>query len=204
MLRLRRESTHTSRKEMTPPMPGEQNFREGGREQQSDFMRLLFASEQRIRAYIRVLVMNRDEAEDIFQEVCVTLLEKYDPRHPKDDFTAWSCRVASFKVMELRQKHKRNRLRFSDETVRVLVDEAVGVVEEVNDRQEALRKCLAEILPANRQLIASRYMRHESIEAISSRLGRSVQAVYKVLSRVRKSLHDCIESRLSDQQEFSS
>jgi len=158
------------------------------------------ASERRIRAYIRVLLMDRDQAEDVFQEVCVTLLEKFDPHDPVEDFTAWACRVASFKVMELRQKHKRNRLRFSDETLRAIADEAVHVVAEVSDRQEALRQCLTQILPANRQLLASRYEQQESVESISARLGRTVQAVYKMLSRTRQALHDCINLRLAEQE----
>ncbi len=168
------------------------------KQKQEEFVRLLLTNERRIRAYVRVLVLDPDEAEDVFQEVSVTLLEKYDSLAPDADFTAWACRVASFKVMELRQKQRRDRLVFSDDAMRLLNEEATRAAEHASDRGDALRRCIGRLSERNRQMLALRYDGQESIDDIAQRLGRSVQAVYKALSRIRHSLHDCVSKALAE------
>ena len=169
-----------------------------GKSKQEEFVRLLLTNERRIRAYVRVLVLDRDVAEDVFQEVSVTLLDKYDSLAADADFTAWACRVASFKVMELRQKQRRDRLVFSDDAMRLLEEEATRATEHASDRGDALRRCVGRLSERNRQLLAWRYDSHVSIDDIARRLGRSVQAVYKALSRIRHSLHDCVSKALAE------
>ena len=65
-------------------------------------------------------------------------------------------------------------------------------------RRDALRQCLGK-LPANdRQLVQQCYGEAESsFKTIAEKLGRPVNTVYKALNRIRRSLHQCIDRRLS-------
>ncbi len=58
-------------------------------------------------AYSLTLVPHRPDAEDIFQNVGVTLWEKFDEFEEGTNFGAWACRIAWFKVLDFQQKRQR-------------------------------------------------------------------------------------------------
>lgn len=168
-----------------------------GDQRSAEFLRAFLNSEHRIRSYIRVLIFDRVSAEDIFQDVSVTMLEKYESLDPETDFTAWACRIAWFKVLEWRQRQARDRLRFSEATLQQVADEAMANTAESDRRQEALEKCVEKLSPDNIQMLIFRYQNGEAVEAIANKMDRTDEAVYKALSRIRRSLHDCINRVLS-------
>lgn len=158
----------------------------------SDFMSHFLATERKIRAFARALTIHPDDAEEVFQQAAVTMLEKYEQREAGVDFTQWACRIVIFKVMEFRQKHRRDRLRFSTETLDAIARDGMESIELVTDRSLALERCLEQLQPQYRQMIAARYVHDESVEAIAKTMGRTVQAVYRALSRSRRTLHECM------------
>jgi RNA polymerase sigma-70 factor (ECF subfamily) len=82
-----------------------------------EFLGRFLKAERRIFAYVYTLVPNRADAEDVFQEVSKVLWEKYDEWNPPDDFAAWACRVAYFKVNDYRRSRRRQRVIFSDDVL---------------------------------------------------------------------------------------
>src|SRR5437764_8616338 len=76
------------------------------------FLRLFLQNERRLYAYILTLVPHRADADDILQEASLVMWDKFDDRHPPDDFTAWGCRIAYFKVLDFFKKAQRARVRF--------------------------------------------------------------------------------------------
>ena len=75
-----------------------------------------------------------------------------------------------------------------------LIDARRAVLEpEISLRQAKLRECLAK-LPADQRATLNRYYgEEETVECLALRDGRSVEAVYKFLQRVRHALLKCIE-----------
>jgi RNA polymerase sigma-70 factor, ECF subfamily len=69
------------------------------------FAEQLTRDQHRIFAYIVTLVANRDDAEDIFQDACLVLWEKWKEYDSRRSFFGWACGVAHNKV--------RNKLRTS-------------------------------------------------------------------------------------------
>ena len=49
----------------------------------------------------------------MLQDASLVMWDKFDTRHPPDDFTAWGCRIAYFKVLDFYKKDRRARVRFS-------------------------------------------------------------------------------------------
>ena len=64
---------------------------------------LLMRHERQIFAYIYTLLPNRHDAEDILQETCLTIYDKFAEFTQGTDFLAWAMRIAWWKVRAARQ-----------------------------------------------------------------------------------------------------
>ena len=55
---------------------------------------LLARHQRQLARYIHTLVPHVQDAEDIFQETCEVICEKFDQFSPGTDFLAWACEIA--------------------------------------------------------------------------------------------------------------
>ena len=162
------------------------------------FLERFLKAERRIFAYIFTLLPNRTDAEDILQEVSKLMWEKFDEDDPPRDFANWGCRIAYYRVQEYRRSRRRQRVIFSDEIVARL---AMTLAErastlQIDERREALNCCLGKLGPGDRVLLAERLKEGATVQTAAEGAGRSVDAVYKALARIRKALHDCVARAL--------
>ncbi len=163
------------------------------------FLGLFLKAERRIFAYIFTLLPNRADAEDVLQDVSKLMWEKFDETDPPGDFVAWGCRIAFYRVMEHRRSQRRERVIFSDamlERVAETVSEHAGALR-LDDRHDALACCLGKLTRRDRELLEERFKEGASVRSVADRLGRSADAVYKALARVRRVLHECVERTIS-------
>lgn len=164
------------------------------REKQHDeFVRLLAANTKRLYAYIRTLVMaNENDAEEIFQNTCVTIWHKFGEYDPSGNFGAWACRMAYYEVLLL--YNTKNRVRFfSEEALAALADAALPISERINERREALADCLGKLAQDDKSLIESRYFDGLSARELADSSNCSVHAIYRTLNRVHGLLLRCVE-----------
>ena len=70
------------------------------------FLRVFLENERRLYAYILTLVANHADAEDVLQEASLVMWDKFDEEHPPDNFVAWACRIAYFKVLDFSKKRR--------------------------------------------------------------------------------------------------
>ena len=93
---------------------------------------------------------------------------------------------------------QRIRLVFQkDETLSLLSEHASQHAEPSGgDRAVALEECLQKLSAKNRELIEQRYGSRGSMQDFAEQSGRSGNAIYKMLQRIRESLHHCITRRL--------
>ena len=71
------------------------------------------------------------------------------------------------------------------------------MIPQLDERHEVLAECIKKLPEADRKLLQLRYHHHANIETTAEKSGRSVQAVYKALSRLRAALFDCVNSGMS-------
>ena len=69
--------------------------------------------------------------------------------------------------------------------------------DEVERRHAALQHCLGKLNSRHGQLLRDRYQAGMSVDQLAARLGRSCDAVYQTLSRIRRGLYECIERSLA-------
>lgn len=160
-------------------------------------MLLMTRHQRQIFGYIYTLVPNRADAEDILQETSLVICEKFDEFKEGTDFVAWACQIAWWNVRRARQKFARSKVVFDDEVLESVALTATTMAEELDHRHDALAHCLGKLHPRDRDLLLTRYEPGGGVEAAAQRSGRSLDAAYKALTRLRKLLHDCVTQRLA-------
>jgi RNA polymerase sigma-70 factor (ECF subfamily) len=163
------------------------------------FLRLFLRNERRIYAYVLTLLAHRADADDVLQEVSLTMWDKFDVGRPPDDFAAWGCRIAYFKVLDFYKKRGRERARFGPALLERLAETAADPTGDLrlDARREALAQCLEKLTPRDRDLLARRFADGATTRSASAELGRSTEAVYKALAKIRRALFECVQTTLA-------
>ncbi|MBI1375380.1 MAG: sigma-70 family RNA polymerase sigma factor [Phycisphaera sp.] len=161
------------------------------------FVQQLINFQPRLRGYIRLLLPNRAMAEDVLQETNLVLWRKAEDFEPGTNFGAWACRVAYYQALAQRQKIGREKLVFDDELVGDLASEAERQTGMLAESRSALQVCMDQLNTTHREMLDRRYAFGDSVNAIAERLGRPVGSVKQTLYRIRTTLGECIEQRLT-------
>lgn len=161
-----------------------------------EFVRLLKQHDRRVAAYIFSLVPDWNDAEDLVQNTCVRLWEQFDDYRTGEDFGAWACTIARYEVMTYRKRTGREKLHFSSEVVDALATQSAADHDFAERRLKALGDCTRRLSDSARMLLDLCYAKRVRIKDVAMQLGRSVNATYLMLSRVRHDLHECVETTL--------
>src|SRR5688572_18829221 len=79
-----------------------------------EFLREFSKHSRRIYGFIRALVPNQADAEELYQDVSTALLEKFGDFRPGSDFRAWAFQIAHYRVLSFRQRKGHLPHPFSD------------------------------------------------------------------------------------------
>lgn len=165
-------------------------------EQSKTLMYLMTKHRRQMLAYLLSLVGDLNEAEDLLQRSSVVLCEKFGEFKPDSDFVAWACRIAWWEVRSAQRDYARSKVVFSDAVLEKLSAESISSSPSVDVRIEALQSCMARLHPRDRQFILTRYSADGSVEQAAKETGRTMAAAYKMLTRLRRLLRDCVEAKL--------
>jgi RNA polymerase sigma-70 factor, ECF subfamily len=124
-------------------------------------------------------------------------LEEVRPVSCGVHFFAWACEVARREVKDFRKRQARERLVFSDELLDALSREMQSLQAELPVRLRALQDCVSKLAKSHRELLRLRYEEGGSVEHVARTVNRSVDSVYKLLSRIRLALHECINRSIA-------
>ncbi|MDP3071782.1 MAG: sigma-70 family RNA polymerase sigma factor [Opitutaceae bacterium] len=169
-------------------------------ENRKRLMALMTRHQRQIFAYIYTLVPDRHDAEDLLQETSLVICEKFDQFKSGTDFVAWACQIAWWRVRYSRQKFARSKVVFDDEVLASVANTVSTMREELDARHEALAACLQKLPARDRELVLTRYEPGCGVAEAAQRSGRSMDAAYKALNRLRKLLHDCVTHELAHTQ----
>jgi RNA polymerase sigma-70 factor (ECF subfamily) len=161
------------------------------------FVRLLGQNQRRLFLYVMSLVPSWNDTEEIIQETNLVLWREFHQFQPGSNFAAWACKVAFHQVLAWRKKRQRDRLEFSPAFLEAVAEEAASRIDVLEERSQLLAGCIAKLPEAQRDLLRLRYNDGLAIEIIAGKADRSVEAVYRALSRIRAALHDCVTQTLA-------
>jgi RNA polymerase sigma-70 factor (ECF subfamily) len=160
------------------------------------FVRLFLQHQRRIYGLILALVPSGPDADDIHQETCAVLWQKFGEFEAGTNFSAWALRIARYQVMAYYTTKRRTKARLSDETLDAVVDRMAARPEREDARSAALDGCLGDLPQDDRQLIELRYRSGASVEEVARATGRTVVAAYKALNRAHDRLLQCMRGKL--------
>jgi RNA polymerase sigma-70 factor (ECF subfamily) len=165
------------------------------------FVERLGSCQDRLFAYILMLLSNREAALDVLQETNLVLWRKAAEFDRRQDFAAWACRIAYFQVLAWYRDKNRDRLIFDQQLLDQLSAEAEPLSGEITDRCRALRRCMVRLSDHMRDLLKHRYELNWSIKQIAGKFSQSPGAVATSLCRARHELLSCIEDVLREKDQ---
>ena len=145
----------------------------------------------RLRSFVRGLLPDRDEAEDVLHEIFLIAHQRADDFRPGSDFLAWTRAIARNKVLEHCRRISREPVVSDPEVLELLAASAAEADETFEQRRGALAECLKRLAPRAGQLVTLRYAEDLSLEEVARRMGWSEGAAKVALSRARSFLRAC-------------
>jgi RNA polymerase sigma-70 factor (ECF subfamily) len=161
-----------------------------------DFAALYSGCHLDLLRYVLTLLPDRQQAEDVVQEVARLLWTKrheYDSAKP---FGPWARGFARFEVLTaIRRKNVHGKY-FSEQLVEQLAEERVAHEEQLAAQREALAGCLQKLDKPSRELVMLRYGRDVTMQQLAQQQGKSANALYLALHRLRQTLSECVNRTL--------
>jgi RNA polymerase sigma-70 factor (ECF subfamily) len=163
------------------------------------FITLLNAAHGRLLAFLRVMLGNNADAEDVLQRASMTIWRKFGEFDPSKDFFAWASSFAFYEAKNFQRISARSRLHFDDELMERLAEERVRDLDHREARLAAMDRCLEDLDDSGRELVREFYLHDTALSALAERLGRAPQTLYNKLNTLRRLLADCMKRRLAQE-----
>jgi len=164
--------------------------------QAEQFAAMWTAAQPTISAFIRTLVRDYQQADEVLQRVAVTLVRKFDQYDRSRPFGAWAVGVAKYEVLYYRRERATDRHLFDNDIVEQIASRYQVLAEDVDPIREALKLCLEQLKGRSKRAIELRYRRGLKSSDIADEMSLSAGAVRMLLCRVRESLRRCIDRRV--------
>lgn len=152
-----------------------------------------------VYAYVRSVVRNHHDAEDLIQATVSRLAERFDDYDPSRPFVAWALGFARYIVMEHRNNSYRRPLLLGDEALESLSHAIDEQSARIDERYEALEYCIGRLSDRHQSLLNQRYRHDESRQQIARQLDVKENTVSVTLRRIRQALADCVAQRLGEE-----
>jgi RNA polymerase sigma factor (sigma-70 family) len=153
-----------------------------------------------VQAYLSSFLGNTIDVDDAMQEVAVVVWQKGPWDEGESAFLGYCLACARRIALAVRRKRGDSRLQLLSPEVATALADRVAFQEQSEvapsgERVQALRKCLEKIQPEQRALLESRYSGESKnqLSAFAKRGGKSMDALYKTLERLRELLRACVE-----------
>ncbi len=142
------------------------------------------------------IVQNREDAEELAQDVFIKLFRKLDSFQGESSFSTWLYRIAYNTAISHTRKKKHEFLTIEEATIENESGEKMdNLLHESTSEQQLviLENALEKLSPEDRGLILLFYMENKSIEDITVISGLTLSNVKTRLHRIRKKLYSLVK-----------
>jgi RNA polymerase sigma-70 factor, ECF subfamily len=165
------------------------------------FMQLFLPAQRGLFGYLRTLVPNRVDAEDVLQAAAAVMWEKFDDFQPGTRFEHWAYHIVRLQALRYLKERKRSKLVFSDDVLALIADRAVAISNSTSEIMDALEVCVEQLSEQDRELLRMRFEPGATSRSVALALRRPERTVSRVLSQLYDDLLECIQRRaLSEKQ----
>jgi RNA polymerase sigma-70 factor (ECF subfamily) len=159
----------------------------------AEFAHLLDEAHRSLFGFIFSLLQNRADAEDVYQQCAVVLWKKFSDFTPGTNFVAWAIQIAKFEIKDFVKARRRRKVFFTDAILdAIAVTYQVERTEVQQERLEALAHCMGKLDKRDRRVLEQCYCVDRNYATIAKAEGKTIAAIYKAISRIRKSLYHCV------------
>ena len=169
----------------------------GGSDAAERFAALFQQHGRAIYGHIHGLVPHVSDADEVFQETCVTLWQKFHQYRPETDFRAWANRIAYYNVLKLRDRQVHSPRLFSPHFLDLISDEMIVMSDLLDAHTEALLLCRDKLNQRDRNLLDRFHREGATASDVARQVGRNPRYVYRAIQRIYGILMDCIRQALS-------
>lgn len=159
----------------------------------------LYTQHQRwLFGYLMAILGSPNDAEDVMQEVSVVMWQQHEKFELGTNFVSWLSVIAYHQVQRFwREKSKRKKF-LNVDLAEQLAEAMTENFELLDARRRALSDCVTRLKTSDRELVRHCYgERKVSMKSVAERLDRPAGTVYKALNRIRRSLFECINRKVS-------
>jgi RNA polymerase sigma-70 factor (ECF subfamily) len=167
-----------------------------------EFLAQLAPHQRRLYQYIFTLLPRQHDVDDVMQDTLMVLWQKFGHFQPGTSFFAWTKRIAYLQARNFRRRSDRSLTILDEAAFEEIATQLEDYSEASVVRQEALVRCADKLGPADRLLLNLRYVPGATVKGIAEQLGRPANSVRTSLSRIRKTLWECVraETAAADKQ----
>ena len=148
-------------------------------------------------SYINACVRDEHTTEDILQDVAQVALTSIDTLRDPALSVNWLFGIARRQVFENARKSRRHQS-LPPDVIEIMAVEAERITPQYTlDRKRFMKECVEELPDDQRSVMVQRYDGSvKNTEQLAEKLGRTVQAVYGMVKRIRAKLTKCVERKI--------
>ena len=160
------------------------------------FVHLLLEHEPQVRSFLRGLLPTWEDVDDVLQEAGLVAWRKFSEFEEGTAFGGWFLTIARYEALAHRRRIRRTPLVFSEDVWELLADESVEGESSQTYRRH-LESCLAKLHPEKRDVLLRVHSPGVVIREVAKQSGKSEQALYKAIQRLRSTLIDCVSRSMA-------
>jgi RNA polymerase sigma-70 factor, ECF subfamily len=154
-------------------------------------------AQRTVAAFVRTLVTDFHQSEEVLQRVAVALVRKYWQYDPSRSFVAWAIGIAKLEAVMFLRERGRDRLVFDDALVEQIAASHEQASQDRLPTPQFVNECIEELDGRARQAIQLRYGGDLKTAQIAQEMQISDGAARMLLSRARTLLRTCLELRIA-------
>jgi RNA polymerase sigma-70 factor, ECF subfamily len=159
------------------------------------FMELFLPVQRGLYGYVRTLVPNPADADDVLQASAMVMWERFDDFQPETRFEYWAYHIAYLQALCHLKQRKRSKLVFSDAVLTLLADRSAAIGSASSEVIDALELCMEHLSEQDRELLRRRFESGATNRSVALATGRSEATISRVLGRVYGDLMECIQRK---------
>lgn len=168
------------------------------RETQERFTELLRQNAQSLRAFVFSLIPQQEAVDEILQESSIAMWRKFGDLHDESGFLKWAFAVIYYELLVYRRKKARSKLFFDTELLEQITAETTKEDGYFQYQWEAFRQCYSRLDADDQASLTKVYQEGSTIREAAISEGKSPDAYYKYLRRLRTRLANCVARQLKE------